>query len=58
MVKNFITFIIFMSVFYIIIGIAVIIVSENNFNKVIISLDYTENFRIKYNSLFNISNAS
>ena len=57
MVKNFITFIIFMSVFYIIIGIVVIIISENNFNKVIISLDYTENFRIKYNSLFNIISA-
>ena len=57
MVKNFITFIIFMCVFYVILGIIVIIISENNFNKVIVSLDYTENFRIKYNSLFNIISA-
>ena len=57
MVKNFITFIVFMCVFYVILGIVVIIVSENNFKKIIISLDYTDNFRIKYKSLFNIISA-
>ena len=57
MVKNFITFIIFMCVFYVVLGIIVFIVSEQNFNKVNISLDYTENFRIKYNSIFNIISA-
>ena len=54
MVKNFITFIVFMCFFYIILGIIVLIISENNFKKVNISLEYTENFRIKFNSLFNI----
>ena len=53
MVKNFILFIVCMSVFYVVLGIVVFIVSENNFTKVIISLDYTDNFKIKFNSLFN-----
>ena len=53
MVKNFILFIVCMSVFYVVLGIVVFIVSENNFKKVIISLDYTDNFKIKFNSLFN-----
>ena len=53
MVKNFILFIVCMCVFYIVLGIVVIIVSENNFNKVIVSLDYTESFKVKFNSLFN-----
>ena len=57
MVKNFITFIVFMCVFYIILGIIAFIISENNFKKVIISLDYTDSFRVKYNSLFNIISA-
>ena len=57
MVKNFITFIIFMCVFYVVLGIIVFIVSESNFNKVIVSLNFTENFRIKYNSIFNIISA-
>jgi hypothetical protein len=43
-----------MCFFYIILGIIVLIISENNFKKVNISLEYTENFRIKFNSLFNI----
>ncbi len=43
-----------MCFFYIILGIIVLIISENNFKKVIISLDYTENFRLKFSSLFNI----
>ena len=57
MVKNFITFIVFMCAFYVILGIIVFIVSESNFDKIIISLDYTDNFKIKYNSLFNIISA-
>ena len=57
MVKNFITFIVFMCVFYVILGIIVFIVSENNFDKIIISLEYTDNFRVKYKSLFNIISA-
>jgi hypothetical protein len=54
MVKNFILFIVCMSIFYVVLGIVVFIVSENNFKKVTISLDYTDNFKIKFNSLFNI----
>ena len=52
-VKNFITFIVFMSIFYIVLGIIVIIIIENNFNKVKVSIDYTDNFKIKYSSIFN-----
>ena len=52
-VKNFITFIVFMSIFYIVLGIIVLIIIENNFDKVKISLDYTNFFRIKYSSIFN-----
>ena len=53
MVKNFILFIIFMCIFYIILGIVVLIVSENKFNKTIKSLDFIENFNRKYISIFN-----
>ena len=42
-----------MCVFYVILGIAVIIVSERNFKKVTVSIDYIKNFTVKYNSLFN-----
>ena len=52
-VKNFITFIVFMIIFYVILGIIVIIIIETNFNKVEVSLKYTNYFRIKYNSIFN-----
>ena len=53
MVKNFILFIVFMCIFYIILGIVVLIVSENKFKKAIKSLDFIENFNKKYISLFN-----
>lgn len=52
-VKNFITFIVFMTIFYVILGIIVIVIIETNFDKVEVSLDYTNNFRIKYSSIFN-----
>ena len=52
-VKNFITFIVFMIIFYVVLGIIVIIIIETNFDKVKVSLEYTDYFRIKYNSIFN-----
>ena len=52
-VKNFVTFIIFMIIFYVVLGIIVLVVINNNFNKVEISLSYTNYFRIKFSSIFN-----
>ena len=52
-VKNFVTFIVFMTIFYIVLGIIVIVILESNFNKVETSLSYTNYFRIKYSSIFN-----
>ena len=52
-VKNFVTFIIFMTIFYIILGIIVIILCDDNFNEVKVSINYTDNFRAKYTSIFN-----
>jgi hypothetical protein len=53
MVKNFILFIVFMCIFYVILGIIVLIVSENKYHKTIKSLDFIENFSTKYISIFN-----
>ena len=53
MVKNFILFIVFMAVFYLIIGIVVIIISQTNFHKVEISISFTSNVMERFYSLFN-----
>jgi hypothetical protein len=42
-----------MTIFYIVLGIIVIVILESNFNKVETSLSYTNYFRIKYSSIFN-----
>ena len=52
-VKIFVTFIVFMTIFYVILGIIVLIIIENNFNKFETSLIYTDYFRIKFSSIFN-----
>ena len=53
MVKNFILFIVIMAILYLIIGIAVIIVSQTNFTKVEISIYFTSNLIDRFHSLFN-----
>ncbi len=57
MVKNFIFFIVFMAVFYLLIGIIVIIVSQSNFSKVEISIYFTSNVMERFYSLFNFYSA-
>jgi hypothetical protein len=57
MVKNFIFFIVFMAVFYLLIGIIVIIVSQSNFSKVEISINFTSNVMERFYSLFNFYSA-
>ena len=52
-VKNFITFIVFMTIFYVILGVIVLVIIDNNFDTVKISLKYTDYFKNKYTSIFN-----
>ena len=58
MVQSFIFFIVFMTLFYIIIGVLVIIISDSNFKNVETSLSFTKKFQDKFYYLFNFYSAT
>ena len=57
MVQAFIFFIVFMTLFYLIIGILVIIISDSNFKNVSTSLSFTRKFHNKFYYLYNFYSA-
>ena len=58
MIQSFIFFIVFMTLFYLIIGILVIIISDSNFKNVETSLSFTQKFQNKFYYLFNFYSAT